>query len=92
MTERLLATALHYWQDIDGHAAAHGLPDLGDMSLGRLGNFVWWWLTRNADHEDYDRIRRNLWRPPPGQVGQGPWSADEETQMMKAAKAALQGK
>lgn len=92
MTRRLLGAALTYWNDLDGHATSQGLPELGKMPLGRLCNYIWWWVTRNADEEQYEKARRKLWIPPKGEAGQGPWAADEETRLLRAAKAALNSK
>lgn len=84
--ERLLAVAVHFWAELDGWAVGHGGDRLEVLSLDRFCNFVWWWMTRNAEkEEDVDKLRERLWRPPRGERGEGVWSADAETAALDQA-------
>lgn len=89
MTQRLVAIAVEHWPDIDGYAVSRGLGRLEDMPLDRFANFVWWWVTHGADEKERDKFRIRLWRPPKGEVGQGPWSAEAETKAFQGLKQAL---
>lgn len=90
MTVRLAHVALNHWADVDGLAVSQGLPELGDMPLDRFTNFIWWWATRNAQSsEEVEDFRRRLWKPPPGEVGRGPWAPAEETESFQALKRGL---
>ena len=87
---RLARIALDHWWAIDGFAASQNMPDLGRMPLGRFCSFVYWWATRNAEKEsDITRFDAQLWRPPPGKAGMGPWSAEAETSAFAALKKGL---
>ena len=90
MTQRLVAIAVEHWRDIDGYAVAHNMPELGSMPLGRMCNFVWWWMTRNADQKERDKLERRLYMPPKGvQPTAGPWSAEAETEAFGALRQGL---
>lgn len=78
--------------DVDGYAAAHGMPELSELSLRRFCSFIWYMLTRNADDNERARIESRLWQPPPTITtipARSPWSAESETQLLAAAKATL---
>lgn len=77
----------------DGFAAAQTMPELADMTLDRLCNFVYWYLVRDGDPDAVDKFRARLWRPPFGVVAdpRSPWSAENEMSGFAAAKAALGG-
>lgn len=94
MTYRLLQISEDNWADIDGYGVGHGF-DPYDLPLARLCNFVWWWVTRNAQPKDVDKFKARLWRPPKGQEvkhEKSPWSADAEMQAFASLKKALGGK
>lgn len=87
MTQRLVAIAVEHWRDLDGYAVGHNLPELDTMPLSRFCNFIWWWLTRNADQKERDKLERRIYMPPKGVAPTtGPWSAEAE----KSAFSALQ--
>lgn len=71
------------------------MKDLRRLPLDRFCNFIWWWLTRNAqDQVQVEKVRAILWRPPPGVVAdrRGPWGAQAETSAFQALKAGFGGK
>jgi hypothetical protein len=82
---------LDAWEDFDGLAASIGLPELADMSLGRLSSFVWWALVRNCDTQQaVEKIRARLWRPPPTvEPATGPWCAQAQMDGFNALRTAL---
>lgn len=88
MSFRLLANVLGRWEELDGYAAAQGLPELGEMPLSRLCNYAYWKFIEGADPQWVDKFRSRLWMPPKGVVpdARSPWSAENET----AGFAALQ--
>src|SRR5690606_15619240 len=49
VTARLAAIAVDQWARLDGHAAAHGLPDLRTLPVERFANFVWYMSTKGLD-------------------------------------------
>lgn len=62
------------------------------LTLDRFSNLVWYWATRNAEPQDIEKFRIQLWRPPKGVVPtRGPWSAEAETNAFRTLKAALTG-
>ncbi|HEY1319096.1 MAG TPA: hypothetical protein VGF32_02565 [Streptosporangiaceae bacterium] len=86
--------ALYHWAEIDGYAASRNMPDLRDLPVERFCNFVWWYATRNAESRaEVDKLRAQLWRPPPAAVRSapavGPWSPAAETAAIGALKSAL---
>lgn len=90
MTGRLIAIAVESEKQIDGWAVAHNMPDLEDIPLRRLCNFIWWFVTRNAEKQaDVDKFERRLWMPPPGEVGMGPWAAEAEQAGLLSLKKGL---
>lgn len=93
MTYRLLAIAVEKWEDIDGYGVGHGF-DPAELSLTRMANFTWWWVTQNAEKNEVEKFKNRLWRPPPGEVvtnDRSPWHADNENQALSSLKAALGG-
>lgn len=52
---------------------------------------MWWVLTRNAESQtDIDKVKAQLWRPPPGQEPTtGPWSPQAEMGAFNALKKGL---
>lgn len=90
MTQRLLGVAQSHWRDIDGYALGNGVGDLGEMPLGRVVNFVWWYCTRNADEKERRKFENQLWRPPKGVIPTtGPWAPQNETEGLMALKRSL---
>lgn len=83
-----MGIVLARWEDLDGYAVAHGMPDLRKLPLGRLCNYVYWRVTDKMDQQALDKFRAKLWMPPKGVVAdeRSPWSAKNET----AGFAALQ--
>ena len=77
---------------IDGYALGHGV-DLEALRLDRFCNFMWWFITRNAESEQaVEKLRARLWMPPAGEVpAGGPWSAGAETAAFKALQASVGG-
>nr|DAK24351.1 MAG TPA: hypothetical protein [Caudoviricetes sp.] len=66
--------------------------DLEKMALGRLCNFVWWFITRNAESEaEVEKLRAKLWQPPRGEVAAGPWAPEAEKASFGAFQASLGG-
>lgn len=79
------------WDALDGFAVAHNMPDLRELHLGRLANFVYWRMTGEADEKSIEKFRARLWQPPKGQVAdsRSPWSAENESASFASAKAML---
>jgi hypothetical protein len=94
VTVRLCGLALARWADLDGHAAAHNLPELHEMPLGRFCNLVWWFFTNGGDGAAIEKFRARLWRPPVGEKApsNSPWSPENEQKGFAALKAALGAK
>lgn len=67
------------------------MPDLRKLPLGRLCNFIYWYLTRDGSSEDVDKFRAKLWQPPKGVEAdrRSPWSAEAEAQSFSSARMAL---
>lgn len=93
MTLRLLGLAEDHWEDIDGYAAGHGFDPV-DLPLARLANFVWWWVTANAQEKDLQKFKGDLWRPPIGEQvthKKSPWAPENENSALSDLKQALGG-
>lgn len=70
------------------------MPRFEDMDLGRLCNFVYWYLTRDADKEGLDKFNSKLWMPPVGVEvtdNRSPWAPENEMAALANLKAALGG-
>lgn len=95
MTARLIATARAHWQTLDGYAVAHGLQDLGDLSIPRFLNYIYYMITRNMSENDLAKFRAKLWQPPAGSKEpidpRSPWSAENEARVFAALKAQATG-
>ena len=90
MTARLALIVIENDWQIEGYAASRNMPELGQLSMHRFCAFVQWWAVRNAEKQaDIDKFQSQLWRPPPGVVGQGPWSSEAETAGLSSLKASL---
>lgn len=66
-----------------------------ELPLDRFCNFIWWWATRNAtDEQEIDKLRAQLWRPPPGVAPHpdSPWAPEAEAQAFAAFKAQVSPK
>ena len=62
------------------------------MALGRLCNFVWWFITRNAESEaEVEKLRAKLWQPPQGEAPAGPWAPEAAKAALGALQASLAG-
>ena len=64
------------------------------MSLQRLTSFIWYFITRKAEHTEVVKFKNRLWIPPKGAdiPDSSPWSAANETGAFEAFKAqATQG-
>lgn len=86
--------AVDHWEDVDGYAVAHGLPDLRTIDLGRLAHFVWWLWTHQGSEADKAKFRARLWMPPRGRAvtdRRSPWSAESENAAFAALKAGVGG-
>ena len=94
MTARLAAIAVDQWARLDGHAAAHGLPDLRTLPVERFANFVWYMSTKGLDVAGIEKLRSRLWLPPAGAPidERSPWSAEAEEGAFKALKLSTQGR
>ena len=79
------------WEAMDGFAVAHNMPDLRNLDLGRLANYVYWRTTDGADEKALDKFRARLWQPPRGVIPdkRSPWSAENESSSFAAARASL---
>lgn len=88
---RLVSTLVRDWQMLDGYAVSHGLPDLRETGLDRVCNFVYWWLTRNADQSGLDKFKAKLWMPPKGVEpdARSPWAPENENAALKSVAASL---
>lgn len=87
------------WQDLDGYAVGHNMPDLRKLPLDRFCNWLWWMMTKNAKNEqEREKLRAKLWRPPPDLKGtapidkRSPWSAENEMKAFAAFKMQTTGK
>lgn len=90
MTVRLSQVALTYWADLDGLAVSRNMPPLQSLPVDRFCNFVWWWMTRNADEAERKRLQARIWQPPLDYVPKtGPWAAQNESSSFQSLKAAL---
>lgn len=93
MTLRYARMALDNWEWVDGYAAGHNMGALEELPIDRFCNFMWWWATRNMeDEQDVEKLRGDLWQPPPNYdkpITKGPWSPEEETSAFAALKTAL---
>lgn len=79
------------WEAMDGYAVAHSMPDLRELKLGRLTNYVYWRITDGAEEESLEKFRAKLWQPPRGEIAdpRSPWSSENEMSSFNAARAAL---
>lgn len=89
MSLRLLSAVIARWEELDGYAVAHGMPDLRDLPLGRLCNFAYWKFTENGDQQFIEKFRARLWMPPKGVVpdARSPWAPQNETAGLAALSA-----
>lgn len=69
------------------------MPDLRELPLERMCNFVYWRLVDGADQQGIDKLRQKLWMPPKGIVpdARSPWSQENESKGF-ASLAAQVGK
>lgn len=72
------------------------MPKLTKLELDRFCNFIWWWMTRNAQNQqDVDKLKAKLWMPPKNELvnavadKRSPWSPEAETAAFGALKASL---
>ena len=91
MSARLLSTLEAQWATLDGYAAAQNLPNLQEMDLSRLCNFVYWYVTKDAAKESIDKYNAQLWMPPKGiePDERSPWSPENEAKAFSALSASL---
>lgn len=92
MTARLLGVLQEKWADFDGYAVSHNMPDLMELPLDRVTNFVWYFLTKDADAEGLDKFKATLWQPPRGVVvtdERSPWHPAQENSAFDALRAEL---
>lgn len=78
------------WALIDGFAVSRAMPPLSSLPQDRFDNFIYYWATRNAGHEQVEDFNRKLWMPPRGEVvthAESPWSPENETSAFQAFKA-----
>lgn len=75
----------------DGFAVAHNMPQLGDIDLGRLANFIYWHTVKDAGNDDVEKFRAKLWQPPIGVAAheRSPWSPENESKAFSSARTAL---
>lgn len=95
MTVRLAGAALDNWPDLDGYAAANGMPELAELSLDRFCNFVWYMFTSGKEDQDKKKFRAQLWQPPTVDEevpDHSPWSGRNETQGLSALKRSMSGR
>jgi hypothetical protein len=62
-----------------------------ELSPDRSVSVIWRFFTRNMDAKARHRFETQMWRPPHGVEARGVWSVENETQLFKAAKAAVEG-
>lgn len=76
---------------MDGYAVAHNMPDLRELDLSRLCNFVYWRITGGAEEKEVEKFRAKIWQPPRGVLPdeRSPWSPENEKNTFAAAKAAF---
>lgn len=87
-----MAFAAHNFEDLDGLAASLGMPELRDLSLSRLCNWIWWVQTRNCETEaERAKIKAKLWQPPAGapEPTKGPWSPEAEMAAFNSLRRGL---
>lgn len=74
------------------------MQDLRTLPLDRFCNFLWWWMTRNANNQQtIEKMKATLWRPPPSAANKpidrrSPWAPEAEQAGFAALKAGLGGK
>lgn len=95
MTLRLAHWAGRQWDVIDGYAVSRNMPRLERLPLDRFAHFIWWFLTRNGDADEVEKLRGRVWRPPLNDTApipaKSPWSAESETSGFAALRAGLSG-
>ena len=76
---------------VDGFALAQSMPDLRETDLDRFCNFIYWFMTKEADSESVEKFRAKLWQPPVGMVAdkRSPWSPEAETSSFSSVRASL---
>lgn len=71
----------------NGWAIAQGI-DLVELPLDALLDLTYYWLTKDAEEEDVEKLYSRLWMPPPNAkpsvLKDSPWS-DEATRSSFAA-------
>lgn len=79
------------WETLDGLALSQGLPDLRTLPLGRVCNFVYYFLTKDGDEQGIAKFRAKLWQPPVGEVPdeRSPWNAANENSALAGLAASL---
>lgn len=65
------------------------MPDLGELPLYRLCNFVYARIMAGGDEKHQERFKARLWMPPKGEEpdARSPWSAENETKGFAALSA-----
>lgn len=93
MTARLIDHAASTWSELTGWSLSRGITEpLTDLPLSRFEALVWWFVIKDAEPDDVERIRARLWQPPKGVAPKtGPWSAEAEMAAFSAVKAKLEG-
>ena len=92
MTVRLLGVLSSEWEFFDGYALSRGIGDLRHLPLSRVVNLVWYTLVKDAEQEDKDKLKANLWMPPKGMAvtdSRSPWSPEQENAAFSSLQATL---
>jgi len=90
VTDRLVATAIDHWDELEGYGVAHGMKRLENLPLDRFCAFVYYMLTRSEDEAGIRKLRADLWRPPKNVAvmdSRSPWAPVNELDALKAFKA-----
>lgn len=92
-----MATAIARWEEFDGYAVAHNMPDIRMLPLERFCSFIYWMLTRDADESSRAKLNAQLWMPPPEfepeavvdavADSRSPWNPENEGKALSAFKA-----
>lgn len=89
---RLVHVGAERWSELNGYRVGNGATtSLMDTEVSDFTDYVWWYITRDADQAEVDKFKARLWRPPAGEAPdpRSPWAPEQEMDTFKALQAAL---